>query len=141
MNDDDIDELTRQLQNVRLGREQALRAVTQADEYEREIIQRIRTVRRHDPQLRRNPHRVGDIVRITNTLRNEYGIVGIVTSSPPRLVTIRNRNTSRNYIRGWWNLELVHRPSSPTDDQQDQPNPTTNAQQPTTGGTPTTNAQ
>ena len=101
MIDDDIDTLTRQLQNVRLGREQALRAVTQADEYERELIRRIRTVRRHDPQLRRNPHRVGDIVRITNTLRNEYGIVGIVTSSPSRLVTIRNRNTSRNYIRGW----------------------------------------
>lgn len=72
-------------------------------------LQQIREARRRNPI--RNPHRVGDVVRITNTYRNQYGITGVVESSSSRFVTIRNQETNQTYKRGWRNLELVHRPS------------------------------
>lgn len=111
MTDDEIDRLARQLERVRLQREEALRVVERSDNTERELLNRIQTARRNNPSSRQNPLRVGDVVRITNTLRNEHGIIGTVESSPARLVTIRNANTRRTYTRGWWNLELIHRPS------------------------------
>ena len=110
--DDDIDDLSRQLERVRLQREEAQQAVERAENSERELIERIRVARRNNPRRRTNPHRIGDIVRITNTLRNEHGIVGTVISLPGRLVTIRNEETQNTYVRGWWNLELIHRPSA-----------------------------
>ena len=59
-----------------------------------------------------NPFIVGDTVHLINQLRNEYGIVGVVTTSNRRLVTIPRVNKQRIYTLGWWNLEY-HRPTSP----------------------------
>ena len=120
MSDDNIDDLTRQLERLRLRREEALRTIDNANRAETDIIARIRRARANNPTRRENSHRQGDIVRITNVLRNEHGIVGTVL--PPsgprsRLITIQNQSTSRKYTRGWWNLELVHSaplPNNPT---------------------------
>ena len=127
MTDEDIDQLTRQLEGIRIQREEALQTLARTSQTEQEIIERIRAVRRRNPALRRNPHRIGDIVRITNSLRNEYGTVGEVISIAPRLVTIRNRDTNREYKRGWWNLERVHTPER-RGSAPDPPNSTSNAQ-------------
>ena len=51
-----------------------------------------------------NPFIVRDTVRITNFLRNERGITGIVISS---MVTLRNDETSRVYTRAHWNVEYA----------------------------------
>ena len=45
MSDDDIDRLTRQLENVRLQREQALQAVERVEESEKQLVERIMTAR------------------------------------------------------------------------------------------------
>ena len=110
MTNDEIDNLTRQLERLRLRRENAIRIVTEANEAEVNIIARIRRARAINPRRQNNPHREGDIVYIKNTLRNECSIV--VTVLPPctqssRLLRIRNQETQRVYTRGWWNLELV----------------------------------
>lgn len=107
MSNDEIARLTRQLEGIRLQREEALDALERATSAEQDVIRRIRAAGVANPPLQRNPHHVGDTVRITNTLRGEYGIRGVVISSPSRLVTIRNRSTGKEYTRGWWNLERV----------------------------------
>ena len=74
------------------------------------------------PTLRaaKKKHQPGDIVWITNLLRDEYGIVGTVlprSASRSRLIKIKNQNTHHTYTRGWWNLELVQPaplPNNPT---------------------------
>ena len=126
--DENINRLTRQLEGIRLQREEALRQLEQTSQAEQVLIQRIRAARRGNPALRRNPHKVGDIVRITNTLRDEYGTIGVVESSPHRLVTIRNQDTGTRYIRGWWNLEPVVTPSIPTTTRRINANPNNNSQ-------------
>ena len=45
--DDDIDDLARQLERVRLQREEAQQAVERAENSERELIERIRAARRN----------------------------------------------------------------------------------------------
>ena len=117
MCDDNIDDLTRQLERLRLRREEALRVVDETNQAEDNIITRIRQARAANPRRRDNPHRPGDIVRITNTLRDEYGIVGTVlppSTNRSRLIIIRNQATRLLYTRGWWNLELVQLAPSPS---------------------------
>ena len=118
MLEDEIDRLIRQLDKVHIQREEAQRAVDRAEERERALIVRILQARRNNPSRSRNPHRVGDIVRIANRLRDEYSIIGVVESSPERLVAIRNQDTRRTYTRGWWNLEFVRQPFSTDDTSQ-----------------------
>ena len=110
MRNDDIDDLARQLERLRIRREEAARVIQETNRAEEEIITRIRRARAANPSRRLNPHRPGDIVRITNVLRDEYGTVGTVlppSTSTSRLIRIRNQSSNREYQRGWWNLELV----------------------------------
>ena len=120
MSNDDIDNLTRELERLRLRRVEAIRTIDDANRAETHIIARIRRARASNPARRENYHRPRDIVRITNILRDEYGIVGTVvppSTSRSRLIKIENQNTRRTYTRGWWNLELVQPaplPNNPT---------------------------
>ena len=96
MSDDEIDQLARELEGARLQREADLVALERTNQTERQLIERIRVARRENPPHERNSHRVGDYVRITNRLRNEYGIIGVVVSSSARLVTVCNEQTNRD---------------------------------------------
>ena len=128
MVDGDIDQLTRQLETVRIQQETAIRILEETNRSERDLIKRIRAARRTNPQRRHDPHRVGDFVHITNTLQNKHGITRRVISSPPRPVTIRNQNSNQEYKRAWWNLELVYRPTELQNDRRVEYNHIINAQ-------------
>ena len=121
MKNEDNDELTRELEALVLEREVTRRryqlALAQSTEKETRLNQRIRrALRQQLAEARRdyisaevNPYQQGGIVRITNRLRDEYGTIGTVISSAPRLVTIKNSRTKNTYTRAWWNLEIVIR--------------------------------
>ena len=115
MSDDEIEQLTQQFESVRIQRQATIEALERVNQAESNLISQIRAAMRRNPARQRNPHRIGDYVRITNHLRNEHGITGVVVSSPARLVTIRNERTRREYTRGWWNLAPAERdPPTPT---------------------------
>ena len=106
-----IDNITKQLSQIRIRRENAIRALEAANEQESRLLrrlQRVRSVAR--PSEKNNPHKLGDKVRITNKLRDELGIIGIVTSNSTvrsRLIEIRNTTINRKYTRAWWNFEAI----------------------------------
>ena len=66
MTNDEIDNLTRQLERLRLRRENAIRIVTEANEAEVNIIARIRRARAINPRRQNNPKKRGDIVTHTS---------------------------------------------------------------------------
>ena len=53
------------------------------------------------------PFAKGDIIAITNRLRNKFGIVGKIEKIGVRLVKIVNSSTNKTYSRAWWNLRLI----------------------------------
>ena len=111
-----IDDLITELRDLRLARAHSLteiegiqRRLDEGNRREERILNRIQATARaagHQGPAR-NQLRVGNTVRITNTLRDEYGTIGTVTRVGPKLVTIQGENNKRTYTRGWWNLELV----------------------------------
>jgi len=106
----DIDSLTRQLSQIRIRRERAIREVEAASAEESILLRRLHTARSAIVSTELNPHKRGDTVRITNKLRDEYGIIGVITSkSTPqsRLLDIRDKSNNKRYTRGWWNLSAV----------------------------------
>ena len=103
MTDNEIDCLIERLNNVRLKREAAVRVIGQSDRQEAAIVRKIQNIRadRTRPNLRhwvvdadgnhiKNNLREGQIVRITNYLRDEHSIVGKDVDSTGRIVDIRN---------------------------------------------------
>ena len=119
MTDNEIDCLIERLNSVRIAREAAVRVIGQSDRQEAVIVRRIQTIRARTSRdnaipgvaianvARHNNLKVGQIVRITNRLRDEYNISGIVTNTNRRIVEIRNQLTGNRYSRAWWNLEVV----------------------------------
>ena len=116
MANSNIDDFIAKLRDLRLARAQSLTEVegiqsrlNKGNRREERILNRIQTTARAAGRQgpARNRLRVGDIVRITNTLRDEYSTIGTVTRVGPRFVTIQGKNDRRTYTRGWWNLELV----------------------------------
>ena len=53
------------------------------------------------------PYEIGQLLRITNRLRNEFRTTGKVIRVGELLVTICNVATKRKYTRAWFNLEPV----------------------------------
>ena len=51
------------------------------------------------------PYKIGQLLRITNRLRNEFGTTGKVIRVGDPFVTIRNVESNRKYTRAWFNLE------------------------------------
>ena len=123
------DDLIKQLNNIRIEREEATRNFQRTLEItntiERNLLVRLR-VRQTHQQLsnqetqnnlrnnRRNHLQVGDTVRITNTYKDSYGTVGIITKIRGRMVDIKNNNAQEKHTRAWWNLERL----IPKDDHQ-----------------------
>ena len=122
MTDNEIDCLIEQLNSVRIAREAAVRVIGQSDRQEAAIVRRIQNIRAQASRTttdnarpgvaianaaRHNNLRRGQIVRITNRLRDEYNITGEVISTTRRIVVIRNELTGNRYSRAWWNLEVI----------------------------------
>ena len=123
MRNHDIDELTEQLRNVQISRQQALRRVREADTREGLLLQQIREVQeaesrraarlvaRRAHHLRRTNNRhalehefvIGDSLEITNNMRAERGTRGVVVSAGRRFIEIRS-DSGAIYRRAYWNL-------------------------------------
>ena len=121
-------DLIEQLNNLRIEREQATRNFQRNLEITNSIEQNLlvsRRARQTHQQLsnqetqdnlwdnRRNHLQASDTVCITNTYKDSYGTVGIITKIRGRMVYIKNNNTQEIHTRAWWSLERIN----PKDDQ------------------------
>ena len=119
MSDGDINELIEQLNSIRVEREEAVRIIGRTNRQEAQIISDLQALQRtrrrrettdananHEP-IRSNEFRIGQLVEITNRLRDEFGITGVVTSVGHTRVELKNSTTERKYSRAHWNLRLV----------------------------------
>ena len=121
VNDNHVNSLIDELRGLQLERTESLyrlrriqRRLEEGRQREEDLINRIQaatTVARNHQAPAHNALTVGDRVRITNALRDEYDTVGVVIRVGPRLVTIRGERDQREYTRGWWNLELTPPPA------------------------------
>ena len=114
MIDEELDDLISELTRLRIRRVESTaalqRIIDDTGRQEAQLIQRIQRARtaparREARQVATNTISVGDTVRITNRLRDERGITGVVTHVGPRMVTLRNNSNGKTYKRAWWNLE------------------------------------
>ena len=103
----DVDALTKQLENIRIEQANAIENLKKINEAEIDTLKEIVEAQAKTRKRKDCPFVVGDILRITNRLRQEYGTVGMVTKVCNTRVTIRNSGTGNDYQRAWWNLELV----------------------------------
>ena len=116
MTNGDINRLIEQLNNIRVEREEAVRIIGQTDRQEAEIIANLQalqqTRRRRKPTNVNANHApndfcIGQIVEITNRLRDKCGTTGEVISIGHTKIEIRNTTTRNKYSRAYWNLRLV----------------------------------
>ena len=56
-----------------------------------------------------NTFRVGDLLQITNRLRNEFGVTGVVETTGSQFIWIKKTVTGKRYNKAYWNLDY-HRP-------------------------------
>ena len=101
--------LTKQLEAIRLERANSIERLQRIDKEESDAV--IELAEAKAKALRRArrecPYEIGDILRINNRLRNEYGIVGEARKVCDTRITICNSGTGNDYQRAWWNLTLV----------------------------------
>ena len=117
MSDGDINELIEQLSSIRIEREKAVRVISRTNRQEAQVISDLQalqlTRRRRGTNANANANqppnefRIGQLVRITNSLRNEFGTTGVVTSVGHTRVEVKNSATGKKYSRAHWNLQLV----------------------------------
>ena len=95
MRDNTINNLTRELERVRLNRDNVIQRLAQHVEHAQinklNIVNRLNKARReanatanrnpNNVAIHRNTFQIGELVCITNTLRNKYGTTGVVQSS------------------------------------------------------------
>ena len=114
MIDEELDDLISELTRLRIRRVESTaalqRIIDDTGRREAQLIQRIQRARTAPAraearQVATNTLSVGDTVRITNRLRDERGITGVVIHVGPRMVTLRNNSNGKTYKRAWWNLE------------------------------------
>ena len=111
-----MDELIDQLHQLHLDRAEAARAHDRAlEEYrdrERNLVREISLQRAAvAAAAQQHTHRfqLGQRVRITNTLRDEFNTEGTVTRVSRRMIHLRD-DRGRNYSRAHWNLERIREP-------------------------------
>ena len=109
MHNHDVDVLTKQLEAIRLERTNAIKRLQQINEEEADAVIELAEAKAKALRKARTecPYEIGDVLRINNRLRNEYGIVGEARKVCDTRITIRNSGTGNDYQRAWWNLTLV----------------------------------
>ena len=113
MSTHDIDTLTKQLEELRLERADAIEHLKQINEVEGRTLEILAAAQAKATKKGDYPFVIGDTLRKTNRLRTEHGIVGMVRKVSDTRVTIRNTITGNEYQRAWWNLELVESATKP----------------------------
>ena len=111
-----MDDLVERLNQLRLDRAEATRehnrVVEESQARERDLLHEI-SLRRLAAAAARQNHthsfQIGHRVRITNTLRNEYNVEGIITRVTRRMIQLRN-DQGKSYSRAHWNVERVREP-------------------------------
>ena len=114
LNSDNVDVLTKQLEELRLERVNAIEYLEELSKHEITTIKRLDEAKAKAEASTKGvcPFVLGDIVRITNRLRNEYRTVGTVRKIRNRQITIRNSGSGIDYNRAWFNLDLVESASA-----------------------------
>lgn len=108
MSNQDIDELTRALKKIRLEREKAIEILDNLNKRESDMLTNLHEVRAASlAGTDTCPFVIGDIIMITNHLRDKYGRVGEVKKIGKTLVTIVNSSTRRKYWKSWKYLALI----------------------------------
>ena len=129
-----VEKLTGQLWTIHISRQLAIRRIEEANAAEEALLARIQelgvaTARRAEmravrtnPNFNNNEHDIGNVfvigdsIQITNNLRNERGITGIVITSGPRFVEIHTKG-GQYYKRAYFNLSY-HLPRDDTLDNE-----------------------
>ena len=101
----EVDDITRQLKDIRLERARAVKRLEEINETETNLLKNLHRAKAKNQGT--CPFAKGDIVAITNHLRNEFGIVWKIEKIGVRLVNIVNSSTNKTYSRAWWNLRLI----------------------------------
>jgi len=120
MNNNNVDDLIKRLNNLSVQRtyaEEALETISQETnlvEYQLRVARsaarrdRTTTTSTANKNKNKNNFRVGDTVRITNKHRlEEQGAEGTVTSVSSAYINIRNKRLGATYRRHWRNVALV----------------------------------
>ena len=102
MLDQDVDALIKQLKDIRLEQDETLARLEDINKSETELIKSIHRAKQASLKKKAsNPFVIGDILRITNHLRDEFGTVGKVWKACTTKVHIRNSDTGKDYSRAW----------------------------------------
>ena len=112
-----MDKLIQELNQLRIARDEVSReyqrTLSESSIRERTLLASIEQRRQTDARTannargnRRNPFRVGDIVRIANDYSiDEQGVVGRVTHVTTRMVELQTIDARKLCKRAWWNVE------------------------------------
>ena len=109
----EVDNLIDSLADLRIRRENILCTLgdinMQETELQEDLVTAITTAAAEaaEPNGDNNPYSIGELLSITNNLRDEFRTTGTVIRTGVRLVTIRDTDTRRIYTRAWWNLAPI----------------------------------
>lgn len=101
----EVDDLTKALARIRLDREELTRALDNTNKQESKILKSLQTAQTAAAtavaatareKIEKNPYKKGDLLRVTNALRREFGTTGTVIKSGVTFVTIQSRKSRRN---------------------------------------------
>ena len=106
MRNHNVNDLTESLAKLRLDREDLVRELEATNRREYDLIREIHaaeavaiaaaeSIASREAEEDRNPYKKGQILSITNNLRNEFGITDKVVRLGKVLVMIRNSSTGR----------------------------------------------
>jgi len=103
----EVESLTNQLREIRLERANVVELLEKITKDEVSDVKELEEAKTKIPSRGTCPFDTGNILRMTNHLRDKYSTVGEARKVCNTLVTIRNSGTGNDYYRAWWNLELV----------------------------------
>ena len=99
--------MTRQLKDIRLEQASAIDHLDRINKAEIKALKELEKAKNKVTVEESFPFIKGDILRVTNRLRDKYRKVGKVKKICKTQVTIQNSGTGRKYCRAWYSLELV----------------------------------
>ena len=103
----EVESLTNQLREIRLERANVVELLDKITKDEVSDVKELEETKTKISSRGTCPFDTGNILRMTNHLRDKYSTVGEARKVCNTLVTIRNSGTGNDYYRAWWNLELV----------------------------------
>jgi len=97
----EVESLTNQLREIRLAQVNVVELLEKITKAEVKAVKELKEAKTKVSSRGTCSFATGNIIRITNHLRNEHGTVGEAMKVCNTLVNIRNSGTSKNYYRAW----------------------------------------